>query len=103
MQLSFLFEPLSSRDDFAAFENDDGWNGHDVELRSKLHVFGNVYFANFGFAIVVGCQFVNDWTQSFARWSGIGVEVNEHRLLGFDHFGFKVVWGVVGSHILPQS
>ena len=94
---------MRSRDDFAAFENDDRWNGHDVVLHSEIHVIGNIYFADFGFAVVVSRQFFNDWTQSFARRSGIRVKVNEHGLLGLDHFGLKAVWGVFGCHSLPQS
>jgi hypothetical protein len=29
----------------------------------------NVDFSNFGFSFVLSCQFVDDWTQSFARSS----------------------------------
>jgi hypothetical protein len=34
-------------------------------------VLADIYFANNSFAIVVGCQLVNDWTQSLTRWSAI--------------------------------
>ena len=54
LQLSLLFVALRSRDNLATFENDDRRNGHDVVLRSELHVVGYVYFANFGSTFVCG-------------------------------------------------
>ena len=71
LQFAFVFESLDSLDDLTAFKDQHCRYCRDAILHGKLHVLADIYFANNSFAIVVGCQLVNDWTQSLTRWSAI--------------------------------
>ena len=69
LKLVFFSVALKSLYDFAALENKDRGYCSDTVLYGELHVLRNVELSNFGFAFVFSCQFVDDWTQSFARSS----------------------------------
>ena len=68
LQNVFVLEALKTFDDFAAFENKDRWDCGNTVFNGKLHFVCNIYFAHDGTAFIVSCQFIDDWTQSFARW-----------------------------------
>ena len=71
LELRFFPIALKSFNNFTIFEQEDGWNCCDTVLHGKFHVLGNVEFANFGIAVVIAGQLINDWTQSFARPSAV--------------------------------
>lgn len=78
LQSFFVLVALHAFDNFAALKDKNCWNSRNAVLNCQRHVLANVDFANFGFAFVVGCQLINDWTQSLARRSAIGIKIDQH-------------------------
>jgi len=91
LELSFFFVALKSFHNFSAFENKDRGNCSDAVLNSQLHVLRYVDLANFGFAFVISCQLVNDWTQSFARASAFRVKVNQYGAVRAEYISVEAV------------
>ena len=79
------------RNNFTAFEKQQRWDSRDTVLHSEVHVLGDVDFSYFGVSVVIGCQFINDWTQSFARASAFGIEIYQYRSFRTEHVGFESI------------
>jgi len=91
LKIRFLAVASKSLNHFAAFEKQECWDGSDTVLHSEIHVLGDVDFSYFGITVVIGCQLINDWTQSFARSSAFGIEIDQYRSLRTEHVGLKGV------------
>ena len=102
LKIAFVLKPLNTFDDFATFENQHRRHGRDSVLHGKLHVIAHVNFADNRFSIVVCRQLVNDWTQSFARRSAGGPEIDKHRLVRFENLGFKRIFTKLYRHDVSQ-
>ena len=76
LQRFFVFVALHALNNFTTLEHKDCWNCGNSIFNRKRHVIGDVYFTDLGFAFVVGCQFFDDWTQSFARASAVGIKID---------------------------
>ena len=71
LKLAFVLVATKPFNFFAAFEKDDGGNSRDLILHREFHVLGDINFSYFGVFRIVASQFVDDWTQSFARSSAL--------------------------------
>ena len=91
MKIAFLAIAGNSLDHFSTLEDDDGRDGCNSILDGEFHVLGDVDFSNFGVSVVIGCQFINDWTQSFARASAVGIEIDQYWSIRAEHVGFEYV------------
>ena len=91
LEISFLAIASKSLNDFATLENKDGWDSCDPVLDGEIHVLGDVDFSNFGVSVVIGRQLINDWTQSFAWASAVGIEINQYRCIRTEHVGLECV------------
>lgn len=91
LKLGFFAVASESLNDFSAFEDEDRWNCCDTVLHSEIHVLGDVDLSYFGFSVVIGSQLVNDWTQSLARASALGIEIDQYRSFRTEHIGFESI------------
>lgn len=91
LKICFFTEASKSFNHFAAFEKQQCWNCRNAVLHSEIHVLGDVDLSYFGVAVVIGCQLINDWTQSFARSSTLGVEIDQYWSLRTKHVRFERV------------
>ena len=102
LQRDFVLITLNSLHHFTAFEDQDGWNSGDAVFDSQLHIFAYVDFTDDRFAVVICCQFVNDWTQPLAGGSAIRPEIDQNRLLGSENIRFESVLRKICSHMDTQ-
>ena len=100
LQFAFVLVSGDSLDNLATFEYQNCWNSGNSKLDRQLHVFAYVYLADDRFSIVLCCKFINDWTQSFARWSAFGPKINQNWFVCTEHLGFKCVFGKFCRHDL---
>ena len=91
MKIAFLAIAGNSLDHFSTLEDDDGRDGCNSILDGEFHVLGDVDFSNFGVSVVIGRQLINDWTQSFAWASAVGIEINQYRCIRTEHVGLECV------------
>lgn len=89
LKIPFIFVSLNSLHDLSRFEYENGWHRRDSVLNGKLHVVSHVHFADPSITFVVESEFINDWTQSFTRWSALRPKINQNRIVGTEHLGFK--------------
>ncbi len=102
LKITFIFVTLNSLDDLTRFEDKHGWDCRDTVLNGKLHVVTHIHFADPGVSCIVDRKFINDWTQSFARWSALGPEINQNRFFSTQHLGFKCLFCKFNCHDLSQ-
>lgn len=89
LEFFLLLEAAHSFNDFSAFEKQNGWDGRDAVLHCQLHAVCDIELSNFGSVGIVGCQLVDDWTQSFAGRSAVGVKVYQYRSIRTEHLGIE--------------
>ena len=86
---TLIFVALNSLNDLTPFEDEHGWYRGDTVLNGQLHVVTHVYFTDAGFSCVVESKLINDWTQSFARWSAIRPKINQDWFISSQYLGCK--------------
>ena len=72
-----------------AFEYHERWNATNTEFGGDVTVVIHVHFGDLQFAFVSSGHFVKDGGDHFARATPLGPKVNDHRLAGMEHVGFK--------------
>ena len=102
LKITFVFVALNSFYDLTPFEDEHRWNRRDSVLNGQFHMVAHVYFADAGFSFVVERKFINDWTQSFARWSALRPKINEHWFFSTQHLGFECLFCKFCRHDLSQ-
>lgn len=89
LKSALVLKSLHSLNNLAAFKKENCGYCRNTIFHGEVHIITNVDFANFCIAFVVVCQFFDDWTQSFARSSAVGIKIYHYGLVRFEHIGFK--------------
>src|SRR6185503_2211244 len=78
-EILFAAEANDLVHNFAAFEDQERWNGMDLVLQCEVLIVIHIHFPNANFSIVLGRELVENRSDRAARTAPLSPKVDQHR------------------------